>query len=242
MRQSCKLVRYTTLAMKRLLPLLLLLTSCAALAESGSYRVEIIIFENLAVAADAAEVDAFQNFSRFPDMDEINLPDDLVVLEQKSSFMDGVWRRLRSSRAYRPLVFAAWLQNRTDYYPPMRIHNEILLDQQLLSPTNIMIAELEAEDPLAAYMSTFYQLDGTLQLRRSRFLHLHLDLELRQQNAVNVIQPSFFSDVDTPEPSDVTQRKIFSLQQNRQIRSGRLHYFDTPHFGALVFVSAISAD
>lgn len=228
--------------MKQLLSLLLLLTSCDALAESGSYRVEIIIFENLAVAADAIEVDAFNNFSKFPAMDDIDLPDDLVVLEQKSSYMDGVWRRLRSSKGYRPLIFAAWKQNRTDYYPAMRIHDEILLDQQLQSPTNIMIAELEAEDPLAAYMSSYYQLDGTLQLKRSRFLHLHLDLELRQQTALDVNQPSFFSDGDAQDRSDVIQRRIFSLQQNRQIRTGRLHYFDTPYFGALVFVTAMSAD
>lgn len=228
--------------MKRLLTLVLLLTSHAALAESGSYRVEIIIFENLAVTADAVEVDAFQNFSRFPNMEESDLPDDLLVLEEKSNYMDGVWSRLRSSKGYRPLVFAAWQQNRTDYYPPMRVHDEILLDQQLQSPTNIMIAELEAEDPLAAYMSSYYQLDGALQLRRSRFLHLHLDFELRQQIVSNVIQASLSSAGNTPEPSDVTQRKIFSLKQNRQIRTGRLHYFDTPYFGALVFVTALSAD
>jgi len=230
--------------MKRLLPLLLLLASPMVSAESGTYRVEIIVFENLAAATDVipVEVNEFRNYARFPAVLDGDLPEDLIALQQKSDYMDGVWRRLRSSRGYKPLVFTAWEQNRTDYYPPMRVHDEIVLDQELRAPTNIMIANLEDEDPLAAYVSTFYRLDGTVQLRRSRFLHLFLDLEIRQDTTPIGVQSSFFANEELQNIEADRQRSVIPLQQNRQIRSGRLQYFDTPSFGVLVFVTALRAN
>lgn len=229
--------------MKRLLPLLLLLISVAALAESGAYRVEIIIFQNLAVTTDGAQVEELRSFSGFPDLLEADLPGELTATEQKSTYMDGVWRRLRSSKGYRPLLFAAWQQSRTDYFPPMRLHDDLVVDEQLRPPTNIMIADLAAEDPLGAYLSSFYRLDGTLQLRRSRFLHLYLDLKYREEipQPGSEAQASFFSIEDPALPKSVAYN-IYSLQQNRQIRTGQLQYFDTPYFGALVLVTAIAGE
>ena len=197
--------------MKRLLPFLLLLTSSVSLAESGAYRVEVIIFRNLLVAADATRIDELRSFSQFPDLEDTrppkepvenptdeltpelpndladvladirrdDLPDDLQVGSGRGTYMDDVWRRLRSSEGYRPWVYASWEQNRVDYYPPMRIHDQQIIDTQLRPPSHILVADLTAEDPLSAYRSNFYQLDGSVQLRRSRFLHLFLDLEYR---------------------------------------------------------------
>lgn len=236
--------------MKRLLFILLLLVSSATLAESGAYRVEVIVFRNLNVVTEATETDVLRSFSHFPDFEEPvpamgspgdadaefpvvppnDLPTDLQIITQKSTRMNNVWRRLRSSNNYQPLVHVAWQQNRTDYYPPMRIHDQQIIDTQLRPPTHIMIADLAAEDPLAAYRSTFFQLDGSLQLRRSRFLHLFLDLEYRQEE----LQAGIGSMTDSS-----VNHGIFTLKQNRQIRTGRMQYFDTPFMGALVFVSAI---
>ena len=224
--------------MNRLLPLLLLLISSATLAESGAYRVEVIVLRNLKAETDSTVFEELRSFSQFPDTvggaPRGDLPEDLQVLPERSTYMNDVWRRLRSSENYRPLVYAAWEQNRTDYYPPMRVHNDNIIDTRLQPPTHIMVADLSEEDPLAAYRSMFYQLDGSVQLRRSRFLHLFLDLEYRepeiQAEAGEVIA------ID-----DQTTHKAFTLKQNRQIRTGQVQYFDTPYFGALVFVSAISA-
>jgi len=246
--------------MKHLLTFLLLFSSPVALAESGSYRVEVIVFRNLDVLTEAVKEEELRSFSHFPGLEIVEpiedsfdlptyLPDDLSVVTQKSSRMDGTWRRLRSSQGYRPLLYAAWEQNRTDYYPPMRVHNDRVIDTQLRPPTNIVIADLAADDPLAAYRSTFYQLDGSVQLRRSRFLHLYLDLEYRDENTgeiVDATEAGFFGDPnDLSNPENETnfmrQHDIFRLKENRQIRTGRLQYFDTPYFGALVLVTPISA-
>lgn len=261
-------------AMKRLLPLLLMLASSAGLAESGAYRVEIIVFRNLLVETESIEAADLRSFSQFPDLEEIrpaeslpansatgpgdvptelsevlraDLPDDLTVVTQKSSTMDGAWRRLRSSKGYRPLVYAAWEQNRVDYYPPMRIHDQQVIDTQLRPPTTILYADLTAEDPLAAYRSTFYQLDGSVQLRRSRFLHLFLDLEYRERKQQNANGAGFLEDNDMPAGIETgtdipVSYGVFALKQNHQISTGRMQYFDTPYFGALVYVTNIAAD
>jgi len=289
--------------MKRLLPFLLILLSSAALAESGAYRVEVIVFRNLDevregesgnrskdwpgppgtgreaglghVLTKSVGVEELRSFSQFPDLEEssqhknlfnnsaeaspnelpddsagvlrYDLPDDLSVISQKSTRMNAVWRRLRSSKEYRPLLYAAWEQNRTDYYPPIRIHDQQIIDTQLRPPTHIMIADLAAEDPLAAYRSSFYRIDGSVQLRRSRFLHLFLDLEIREEKPEVPVEPDFFSSSETQtgpgnSDQDNIQRGVFALKQNRQVRTNQMQYFDTPYFGALVLVSAIKAN
>ncbi len=246
-------------AMKRLLPFLLLFLSSAAPAESGAYRVELIVFRNLDVFTDAVSTEELRSFSRYPGLNQnesaeallaianMQRPEDFSVVTRKSARMDGVWRRLRSSQGYRPLLYKSWMQNRTDYYPPMRVHNEQIIDTQLRPPTNIVVADLAAEDPLAAYRSTFYQIDGSVQLRRSRFLHLYLDLEYRDKNTGEVVETGFIDSPDKQANSDIEsaiikQHDIFKLRENRQIRTGRLQYFDAPYFGALILVTAIKAD
>ena len=251
--------------MKRLLPLILFFLCSAALAESGAYRVEVIVFRNLAVIAEAEEIEELRSFSHFPNLEvaaptiellevppndlfephRSDLPDDLQVVNAKGARMDDAWRRLRSSKNYRPLIYSAWEQNRTDYYPPMRIHDEQVIDTQLRSLTDIMVADLSAEDPLAAYRSVYYQVDGGVQLKRSRFLHLFLDLEYRELIPSTVRVPGLLGADPSPiviETDNTNDYQVFSLKQNRQIQTGRLQYFDTPHFGVLVLVSAIAAD
>ena len=140
--------------MKRIIPFILFLISTACLAESGAYRVEVIVFRNLDVVADPDRTETLRSFSRFPDLvpkqvivdatevaggespDDLTpvlhdgLPDDLVVNDNRSAYMNDVWRRLRNSAAYRPLLWSSWQQIRVDYYPPMRLHNESLIAQR----------------------------------------------------------------------------------------------------------------
>jgi hypothetical protein len=181
-----------------------------------------------------------------------DLPDDLHVITEKSEKMDATWRRLRSSKGYRPLVYAAWEQNRVDYYPPIRIHDQNVIDTRVQTPGNILFADLTALDPLADYRSNLYQIDGSLQLRRSRFLHLYLDLELREEvsqlisagNDQAVTDESFLATTDKQFLTDTDIDEtggygVYAIQQNRQISTGEMQYFDTPYFGALVYVTNV---
>ena len=233
--------------MKRLLPLFLLLVSSAVLAESGAYRVEVILFRNLLATAQFTETPELRNYSQFPDLEETSLPDDLFVFTEKSSQMDTAWKRLRSSQNYRPLVYAAWQQNRIDYYPPIRIHDQQIIDTRLHSPGPFMIADLTAPDPLAAYRNKLYRIDGSLQLKRSRFLHLYLDLEYREATIQNSVEPGFpggnvmQTEPETPVP-EADVYGVYELKQNRQISTGKMQYFDTPFVGALVYVTSIEPE
>jgi len=257
---------------KRILPAILLAASSAALAESGSYRVEVIVFRNLTASTEITAAPELRSFSQFPDLQDQgmpqepveesregpageqeaglaaepagimhgDLPDELGVVTDKSAAMDSVWRRLRGSPNYRPLLYAGWEQNRVDYYPPVRVHDLQVLDTQLRPPTHVVVADLAAPDPLAAYRSVFYQLDGSLQLKRSRFLHLFLDLEMREPmqataNGTPVLEQNGLAPATDGAAGDYG---IYTLTQNRQINTGEMQYFDTPYFGALVYVTA----
>jgi len=259
--------------MRRLTTLLLLFVSAACMAESGEYRIEMIVFRNLDVVIEPGSTPELRKFSQFPDLQGINaflpevqettqtdgqvpeqwlgtlprgLPDDLTIVDGKSTYMDDVWRRMRASRAYRPLLFSAWQQNRVDYYPPIRVHDQSIIDTQVRPPASQVLVDLTADDPLADYRVNFYQLDGTIQLRRSRFLHIYLDLVYRQLPEPTEIGAAFVrtDDLSASLPVDSEQERsiydIYELKQNRQVRTGQLNYFDTPFFGALVFVTAIS--
>lgn len=264
-------------AMKRLVFFLLLIVCSAAGADPGAYRVEVIVFRNLEVTAEPALADQLRSFTAYPDLLQdtpaglpetapvepppgppgppvetafyyrADLPDDLQVTSDKSTLMDNVWKRLRSSKGYRPLLYAGWQQNRVDYYPPLHVHNQQVLDSQLRPPTPVMVADLGADDPLSAYRSNVYQLDGSIQLRRSRFLHVDLDLELREEAAgpdgETVYSSGLAPGLLPAGNADSSKRyRVYSLDQNRQVQTDRMQYFDTPHFGALVLVTNVEAD
>jgi len=223
------------------------MTSAAAHAEVGGYRVEVILFQNLQANLDAIEVDSLHNFSGIPELTETSLPDDLEVLTDQSQRMEGVWRRLRNSKGYRPLVYSSWVQNNIDYYPPFRVHDEVVIDSQIRAPTNIVVADLQAQDPLQAFRSNFYRLDGSVQLRLSRFLHINLNLEYRVP-ASNANRPQgevFNSQAAVGEGTlvqDLPEYNVYRLKQSRQVTTDRLQYFDSPWFGALIMVIPIAAE
>lgn len=88
----------------------------------------------------------------------------------------------------------------------------------------------------------YYRLDGTVKLRRSRFLHLDLDVQMREG-------------IWEPEPLEIVARDpviferagptsflVHELQQSRQVKSGRMEYFDGPVLSVLAFITAIKVD
>jgi hypothetical protein len=88
----------------------------------------------------------------------------------------------------------------------------------------------------------YYRLDGTVTLRRSRFLHLDLDVQMREG-------------IWEPEPLEILARdpviferagptlfRVHNLQQSRQVKSGRMEYFDGPVLSLLAFITAIEVE
>jgi hypothetical protein len=86
-------------------------------------------------------------------------------------------------------------------------------------------------------------MDGSLQLRRSRFLHLYLDLEFRQQILPDGNPENTLNTVDQPAETGSSSQGnvkygVYTLNQNRQVSTSEMQYFDTPGYGVLVYVTS----
>lgn len=236
---------------RSLLAGLALLVAGSAWAESGMYRVEVLIFNHVDSAATPIEREELRAFARFPEPGEPLAQPAPVQLEVMSSAMQDTWRRLRLSPGFRPMLFAAWEQSRVDYHPPLRLHDEEVIAEQLYFPGNIAIIDLQALDPFEDYLQPYYRLDGTVQLVRSRFLHLNLDLEYRQdllprpvelpngREAALAQQEETVGEVLGGSPGPAL---IHALKQSRQVRTGEMIYFDTPFLGVLARITATSGE
>ena len=251
-----------------LVALPLLFSAKRAVADNGYYRIEVLIFNHLEVSDAPLQMDEIRSFSNFMPLDEYQTPPAPSHLEVMSSDMQDTWRRLRLSATYRPLLFAAWEQSRIDYHPPVRLHDEELIAEQLEFKFPVAFIDLQSMDMFENYLAPYYRLDGSVQLVRSRFLHLNIDLEYRQdllprspaQQTIQIqplpsVADADFADIDVVELPDQAANieqldevvdpspgpaLVFALKQSRQIRTGQMQYFDTPYLGVLIRVTATS--
>jgi hypothetical protein len=230
-----------------------LLLPAALFAESGTYRVEVLVFNHLDSAAEPLEKETLRSFANAFPLDGERLKNDYqdpVSLDVMSDTMEDTWRRLRLSSGYRPLLYLVWEQSRIDYHPPVRVHDGELFAERLLFPGGLAWIDLRSDDMFAAYRAPYFRLDGTIQLRRSRFLHLDLDLEYRQEyistpsplpasaEAAEIIAETL-EKVPEPLPGPAL---VHPLRQSRQIRTGSVQYFDTPYLGVLARVTATAGE
>jgi len=201
-------------------------------------------------------------------------PDPLTVvvhIETMSEVMQESWRRLRLSGPFRPEQYLSWEQGADEPFPLLRIHNEeiVLLDDpyaDLRAETeqeadeaategdepivfsdqgSILPGEPEPEEEVELPEPTrFHQIDGTVMLKRTRFLHLVLDLELREAvfdemamtQALIAREEAADGEIEMPSPSSFL---IHSLQQSRQVKTARMEYFDGPVLSVLAYLMAV---
>ncbi len=227
---------------------------------------------------DDVDVGAETGSESFPDEDQPEEPwADVIAVEDMSDVMREAWRRLRLSAPFRPEQYLSWEQSADEPFPSLRIHDlEVILiddpyadlretdavegeeetekrdktvvftDQGSILPGSA--SEESAEKPELPDPTLFYRIDGTVMLRRSRFLHLDLDLELRQavfdeqpltpapilQSRGRVLEPDPLGE---PEPPLPTSFLIHKLEQSRQVKSQRMEYFDSPVLGVLAWIT-----
>lgn len=235
-------------------------------AESGNYRIEVLVFNHLNSQAEPRTLDEIRSFIEYPQLGEPMESPAIMQLDVMSSIMQETMRRLRLSADFHPMLFASWEQSRIDYHPPVRIHDEELIASQLHFPYDIAFVDLRELDIFEDYHAPYFRLDGTVQLQRTRFLHLNIDFEYRQDLLARhvVTDPSSMtreknivmgmagsSQNDEPEqvdaefPDDVLAPSpgpalVHSLKQSRQIRTDQMQYFDSPFLSVLVRVTATS--
>ena len=198
----------------------------------------------------------------------------VVHIETMSEIMQESWRRLRLSRPFRPEQYLSWEQGADEPFPLLRIHNEeiVLLDDpwadlRAESEGDTDEAATEAEktivfsdqgsilpgDPEATEETElpeparFHQIDGTVMLKRTRFLHLELDLEWREAvfdemamtRALILQEESGVGDIEIPQPSSFL---IHNLEQSRQVKTARMEYFDGPVLSVLAYITSIEVE
>lgn len=183
----------------RMTPLRLFLTACRPIlnglalltllaaatttqAEGGAYRVEVLVFRYVESTAEARDVDEIRTFPHAWDLfapRAVVYPEDPAPLGVVSDTMRSVWRRLENAADIEPLYQQTWEQSRIDYQPPIRIHDDQVLFERVSLPERWADIDLTVPDFFAPYRERYFRLDGSAQLRRSRFLHLEFNLEFR---------------------------------------------------------------
>lgn len=233
--------------------------------ESQNEQLQATEIADVPVVADPADEPAGEDI---PDESPEPDPNRLLNITEMSSIMQEAWRRLRLSGPFRPEQYLSWEQGSEPPFPTLRLHDletvkvddpwadyrqppmttdvpaasggetvTVFADAAGLSALN---AAEQVEGPQLPDPVYYYRLDGTVNLTRSRFLHLSLDLQLRQpvqsQPPAGIAPAS--DDLALP-PDPPSSFLVYELKQNRQVRTGRMEYFDGPVLGVLAYITEV---
>jgi len=91
--------------------------------------------------------------------------------------------------------------------------------------------------------TSLYELEGTITIGLSRYLHTYADLVLRKPRLI--IDPSIeVSGLDQSVIENLPDTRILnnhSLKERRRMRSNKLHYLDNPEFSMLILITPYEA-
>ncbi|MDX9740152.1 MAG: CsiV family protein [Gammaproteobacteria bacterium] len=163
-----------------------------------------------------------------------------LKLEDDRQQLASVLNRLLVTPRYAPLFYAAWLQPATTdaSFAGVRLaaEEENLEALDVTATTGLLSEPLITASTRGPFPTSAQPaIDGVVRLSRGRFLHLALDLRYRRSG-------------DTPEGMmfsifgrETERESLYRLTQSRRVRSGELHYFDHPRFGAVVLLTPYPA-
>jgi hypothetical protein len=197
-------------AVKRviIIVLLCLVPAFSAWAASSAknrdlYEVEVVIFQTKLAYLEGEELWA-------RDIVNTKLPGltDAVTVKDVPSIDSPLWKAagtLEADAEYHVLLRKRWLQS-----------------AEPRSKTKwVYLTNARTGDPL--------QLEGTIRLYQSRYLHVDIELLLREGG---VREASAGKSTDTLP-------YVYRISEQRRIRAGKINYFDHPKFGALVWVAPV---
>lgn len=212
--------------MKLAQPLLALLLGVASLAqaiatenEATWYDVELILFKRGSAAtgnteqwpADPGSPDWDNSITLIPAEAEKTDQQPYTLLPRKEWRLTTLFNALQKRRGeIEPLFHQAWRQ-------PVA---------SAASAKAIYLGPVQRAD---ATMAPF---EGLIKISVSRYLHVELDLLLKQLSFPNST-PNNAGAVSSPSYGSVR------FTANRRMRSGEVHYIDHPMMGALILISRI---
>jgi len=124
-----------------------------------------------------------------------------------------------------------------------QIDSELLAKTEYLSSQNTSALPTtdssNNENPGYTSGSRLYELEGTITVGLSRYLHTYADLVLRKPRLT--VDPSIeVSGLDQSVIENLPDTRILnnhSLKERRRMRSNKLHYLDSPEFSMLILIT-----
>jgi hypothetical protein len=175
------------------------------------YAVEIIVFRNLDQTRTSAETPRPGQADETPFtagqqpefllLDPWEAGDAPQPLDASQMELDGIWRRLERIGAYAPIVHLGWVQTAAS-------------------------RDLAIDYPLTDAASSNAGLSGNFRLFKERFLHLAVNLALRESNPRETMAAD----------SALIRNEESTISESRRLRGGLLEYYDNPRFGVIASV------
>ena len=189
-----------------------------------------------------------------------------IIPIEEMRLKDAVLKIVDSER-YSLLAHVAWRQPgvEKDQALPVWIKGGRVFGKEFISIDNQIDSELQAKTEYLSSQSAstsstagasgsqnseytsssrLYELEGTITIGLSRYLHTYADLVLRKPRLT--IDPSVeVSELDQSVVENLPDTRILnnhSLKERRRMRSNKLHYLDSPEFSMLILITPYESD
>jgi len=204
--------------------LLIPLNLQAATTSPSNYTVELVVFRNLMPDLEGNEIWS-------PDRVNTNIPD----LDQAKIAADSADETTDIGKA------VALLESNNKY-------------QVLTHKRWVQTADARSTSPVMRITDTANDLDGTVVFYMSRFLHVDVDLLLKDESDQNnkpangvtssaVANPVALSSSTNNSSAAVAPPDLtYKIDESRRIRSNQINYFDHPKFGVLLEITPMDSD
>jgi peptidoglycan-binding protein CsiV len=208
------------------------------------YQVEVIVFDRLNPNLDGEQ---WQNeeYKTRDNMIELQAGDAVfntdpelvpfMILDKNRNRLNGVYRVLRLSSEYRPLIHLSWQQAATKRRQSRYVHMQKLDGEEAMSVAETIESSEEPEF-LEELIMPDSIINGSIRIRSGFYLHADIDLsyfkDLPPENKI----------IRTSEESfvGVSDKTVIKLKETRKLKLNEIHYFDHPMFGVILQVSRLN--
>jgi len=200
-------------------------------AETPRYDVEIVVFEQVNGPDDEAQPLAEDTPDLVGAWDPSRPPSDpsTRLLSTSEYRLNAVARRLERGQDYQVLLHTAWRQDGLPRDKAFKVRlraGEDMGPQLTTAARNLDDNYWTALEHIRVPDRPVYELDGTVTISLSRYLHADFDLALAEVGMTEV--------GETGMTTRVPELQVQRLEQHRRMRSEHLHYIDHPRLGVLI--------
>ncbi len=208
----------------------------ASIASAKDYAIEVILFANKDGLQQSAEQFNFNHIIPAPnnglDLDTAGSNSQWQAIPEEDYILNNVAERLKRSGNYRILKHIAWRQPVVEKQDSQPISIKAGRDFTSQYPEHAY-RQIEFNDTSnkRTNSSKVLELDGTINVVITRYIHLYSDLVYRLPRTI----PTDIDDALNRGQALVD----YSVQSHRRMRSRELHYIDHPLVGILIEATPI---